>query len=313
MTDFTTSDRDVNRAIRSWLHADRHEDASRVAGAVLDEIEATPRRRATWWPARRTPIMNKTITIGLGVAAVVVALFVGIQLLSSPGSNVGGPGDEPTPSATVEPTPDPTPEPTPVGLLREGSHMILSGQGDPSENNHPPLTVTIPAPGWYGEVSGGILIKNENHEPPDGSGMIIFAQREYHVYGDACHWTTTTPETPATTVDEVVAALSSQESRDASEPLDITLGGYAGKSITLRVPENADFTDCDPGYSGSWSCGGADLAPCGYHSGPGEIDTVYILDLEGVIMAWQTKYYAGTPAEDLAELEAIVQSASFGE
>ena len=177
----------------------------------------------------------------------------------------------------------------------------------------PPLTVTIPAPGWYGEVGGGILVKNDKHGPPDGAGMIIFVQPEYIVYGDACHWETTVPDTPATTVDEVVAALSSQASRDASEPVDITLGGYAGKSITLEVPDDVDFTECDPGYGGSWDCGGDGMAPCGYHSGPGEIDTVYILDVDGLIMAWNTSYYAGTPAEDVAELEAIVQSASFGE
>ena len=63
MTDFKTSDRDVNRAIRSWLHEDRHEDVSRVAGAVLDQAETTPQRRATWWPARRTPTMNKFVAI----------------------------------------------------------------------------------------------------------------------------------------------------------------------------------------------------------------------------------------------------------
>jgi hypothetical protein len=133
------------------------------------------------------------------------------------------------------------------------------------------------------------------------------------VYGDACHWESTVPESPATTVDDVVAALSSQASRDASEPVDITLGGYAGKSITLEVTNDADFTDCDPGYGGSWDCGGDGVSPCGYHSGPGEIDTIYILDVDGPIMVWNTSYYAGTPAEDVAELEAIVQSASFGE
>ena len=97
MTDFKTSDRDVNRAIRSWLHEDRHEDVSRVAGAVLDQVDTIPQRRATWWPARRTPTMNKFLAIGLGAAAVVVALLVGVQMLSSPGTNVGGPGDEATP------------------------------------------------------------------------------------------------------------------------------------------------------------------------------------------------------------------------
>ena len=53
MSDFNASDRDVTRAIRSWLHEDRHEDASRISAAVLDRVEATPRRRARWWPARR--------------------------------------------------------------------------------------------------------------------------------------------------------------------------------------------------------------------------------------------------------------------
>ena len=40
---------------------------------------------------------------------------------------------------------------------------------------------------------------------------------------------------------------------------------------------------------------------------------MYILDVDGLVMAWHTNYYAGTSPEDVAELEAIVQSASFGE
>ena len=32
MSEPRTSDRNVDRAIRSWLHEDRHEDISRVAG-----------------------------------------------------------------------------------------------------------------------------------------------------------------------------------------------------------------------------------------------------------------------------------------
>ena len=114
-----------------------------------------------------------------------------------------------------------------------------------------------------------------------------------------------------TTVDEFVAALSSQGSVTASKPADITLGGYAGKSITLRVPDDVDFAECDPGSGASWSCGDA---PCGYHTGsPTEIDTVYILDVDGQVMAWLTNYHTGTSPDDVAELEGIVQSASFGE
>jgi hypothetical protein len=307
MTDSRTPDRDVNRTIRSWLREDRHEDVSRIAGAVLDQLDTTPQRRATLWPARRTPTMNKIIVIGLGAAAVVVALFVGAQLFASPGTNVGGPGDEPTPSATAEPTPEPT-----LGGLPVGPHMILDGHDDGGAVIMPPLTVTIPAAGWSGEVGEGILSKNEDSPPPDFMGMIVFTQPEYIVFGDACRWETT-PNTTVTTVDEFVAALASQGSRTASEPVDIALDGYAGKSITLEVPDDVDVADCDPGYAGSWDCGGGGTVPCGYHGGPDAIDVVYILDVDGLIMAWETWHYTGTSAEDVAELEAVVLSASFGE
>ncbi|MEX0625633.1 MAG: hypothetical protein WD402_03725 [Chloroflexota bacterium] len=299
-----SADRDVTRIVRSWLHEDAYEDADRILNLVLDEVDTTPQRRASWL-AWRFSAMNNIVRVGLAAAAVVIIAVVAINLL--PGS--GGLGGDPTPSPSPSVSPSAA-EPTPVGLLPEGPHMILV-PGTPQPDSVP-LTVTLPAD-WYGEVGGGILAKNDNNEPPDGAGMIIFVQREYIVYGDACHWQTTLPDTPATTVDEFVAALSSQASRDASEPVDITLDGYAGKSITLEVPADVDFTDCDPGYGGSWDCGGDGMTPCGYHSGPGEIDTVYVLDIDGLIVAWNTKYYAGTPAEHVDELEAIVQSASFGE
>ncbi len=313
MTDFNAADRDVSRAIRSWLHEDRHEDASRVAGAVLDQIEATPGRRATWWPARRTQPMNRIVGFGLVAAAAVVALVVGLQLLSSPGANIGGPGVEPTATSTGEPTPDPTASPSAQGGLPEGPWMIRNGKDDDGKTLHPPLTVTIPAPGWDGDEGGGILLKD--WDGPQGAGMIIFAQEEYLVFDDPCSWAST-PGTTVSTVDEFVAALAAQPSRDASEPVDVTVGGYAGKSITLHIPDDADLSQCDEGIFGSWDCGppgSTEPLACGFHGGPGETSTEYILDVDGVIMAWHTGYQADAPAEAAAELEAIVQSATFGE
>jgi hypothetical protein len=132
MTDFNASNRDVSRAIRSWLHEDRHEDASRLAGAVLDHVEATTQRRATWWPARRIPIMNRTATIGIGAAAVVVAVFVGAQLLGSPSNGVGGPGEptataRPSVSATQLPSASASAPDSRLAELPEGSSSSASG------------------------------------------------------------------------------------------------------------------------------------------------------------------------------------------
>ena len=97
MTDFKASDRDVNRAIRSWLHEDRHEDVSRIAGAVLDQVETT-RQRRSWWPARRSESMNTYAKFALAAAAVLVIAVVGYNFL--PGqAGVGGPTATPSPAS----------------------------------------------------------------------------------------------------------------------------------------------------------------------------------------------------------------------
>ncbi len=286
MTEFKTSDRDVNRAIRSWLHEDRHEDVSRIAGAVLDQVETIPQRRATWWPAWRTPIMNKIVTYSLGAAAVVVLLFAGSQILS-PGGLFG---TAPTPTPTVEPTP--------------ATHS-LTLRGAPVT-----VTATVPDASWSGDPGGGIITKGGEQ---DGAGFITFVEDGYYVYGDPCQWATTKPDAQATTVDEVVAALSAQASRDASAPVDITLDGHTGKSITLHVPDDANFVECDRsegvGTFASW--GTATEDPARYHQYPGQIDKLWIVEVDGHIVIIDGLYGPAAPQDLLDELDAIVQSATW--
>lgn len=247
--------------------------------------------------------MNKFVAIGLGAAAVVVALFIGAQLIGSP--TPGGPGTEPTPS--VEPSAAESSSPADGSLPVGSVYVLLDAAGEVG------ISVTIPAPGWSGDVGSGILCKNDGcSDPPDGAGMIVF-QGPLYVYGDPCQWESTTPDTPATTVDEIVAALAAQASRDASDPMDVTVGGYAGKLITLHVPDDAvyagRFSECDQGYFGSWAVPGD--SPARYHQGPGQIDELWILDVNGVPVIIDTSYYAGTPAADVEELRATVESATF--
>lgn len=296
-----STDRETTRIVRSWLRAEENESADRVLGTVLDRLGTTPQRRATRWPVRRISTMNTTLKFGLAAVVVAVAVLIGINYLAEP--SVGGPGlAEPTPPSTPEPTP--TPEPSvappsvaPGGLLPESQHVLSNG-----------ATVTIPAPDWYGDPGGGILVKNDSADAPDGAGMIVFFG-ELYVYGDPCQWSTTRPDTPSTTVDELVAALAAQASRDASEPVDITLDGYAGKAITLHVPEDAVFSECEQGFFGSWGVPGDD--PARYSQDPGQIDEVYIVDVNGELAIIDWAYYAGTPQVVVDELRAIVESISF--
>jgi hypothetical protein len=312
MTDMQTSDRDVSRAIRSWLREDRHEDASRIAGAVLDRVEATSQRRATWWPARRMPIMNKIATIGLGAAAVVVAVFVGAQLFGSPSGGVGGPGEEPTaaaqPSLTATPMPSPTaraPEPTPAALA-EGPFVLVDERLFGVR-----ATVTIPAPDWHGLETNTNVVKHGMAGPPEGASLVAYGGNML-VYGDPCEWESTRPDDPATSLDAFVGALSAQASRDASRPVDVTVGGYPAKMLTLTVPEDATFADCDGGEFRTLMevSSSGDEAPR-FHEGPGQISEVWVVDVDGTLVFFDAGYFADTPTEYVEEMRAIVESATF--
>jgi hypothetical protein len=290
-----TASRDPDRLIHHFLLEGEEQLQDQVFDAIRADIEQ--KRQRVYFGPWRTPIMNKFIAFGLGAAAVAAVLLLGSRFLGS-ATRIGGPGVEPTPTAEASVAEPSSPA---DGSLPEGSH-ILSDDGVP-------ITVTISAPGWYGERAGGVLAKNNNGNAPDGAGIIVFAAKaDAYVYGDPCQWSTTTPDTPATTVDQLVAALAAQASRDASAPVDITVGGYAGKSITLHVPDDAVFSDCDQTEFRTLIMG-----PDGarYHQDPGQIDKLWVLDVDGDLVVIDAGYYADTPRNVLDEIEAIVESATL--
>jgi hypothetical protein len=296
------TDRQLDDRISRWLEAEAPTQLpDRVLRATFERTRKA-RQQGRWQQVLRRLQMNRMI-FGLGGAAVVV--LAAVLALGIYGSGVGGPGSSPT--ASPEASHTPAPSPTPAGN-EVGEFLLYDGRYGGSV----PITVTIPASGWHGDSGAGILVKNDNPDAPDGAGMVGPFAGQVYVYGDPCQWRTTTPDSPATTVDEAVAALRSQPSRDPSEPVDITVDGHAGKSITLHVPDDAVFTDCDRGeFRTLVEDPIADLAR--YHQDPGQIDEVWILDVNGELMVFFAAYYAGTPAEHVAELRAILESMTFDE
>ncbi len=254
----------------------------------------------------RTPIMNKFVTIGLGAAAVVVVLIVGAQLLNSPG-DPSGVGGQPTATATPNPTPTPpeSAEPT-AGPLPEGPFVLVNEMLFGVRT-----TVTISAPDWHGLDYNTNVVKHGVEGPPEGAGLIVYGG-DMLVYGDPCAWESTRPAEPAASLDELVAALSAQASRDATEPVDVTVGGHPGKMLTLHVPEDAVFTDCDGGEFRTLLevSSSGDEAPR-FHQGPGQIDEVWVVDVDGTLVFFDAGYFPDTPAEDVEEMRAMVESATF--
>ncbi len=264
--------------------------------------------------------MNRIVLTGFAVAVVAI-LLVGCSVLGSPGGSgpsAATPTSEPTaePTATPQSTATTEPSPTAAGGLPRGPHVLTKDIGTGVD-----VTVTITAPGWDGEANGGFLCWTSVQEcagPPDGAGLIAFNDREYYVYEDPCRWSTTRPSAAATTADVVIAGLANQASREASASEDITLDGYAGKRIILRMTDeldlafsNGDFTDCDDGHFALFGVAGED--PARWSQGPGQIEEVWAVDVDGVVVVVIGTYYADTPQNAVDEVRAILGSMTFGE
>ena len=173
----------------------------------------------------------------------------------------------------------------------------------------PQFTVLAPAAWW---ASGFILSRVD----PVVAGMSLWIVGE--VPTDPCHWKKDLV-TPGPTVDDHVAVLVAQRRRDASTPVDITLAGYSGKYLEWSVPGDlvvtgdADFQGCDATDEGhtdfkSWfGRGGGDR----YHQVAGQVDRLWILDVDGQTMVVDAAYGPDTPQTVRDELSALVETLEF--
>jgi hypothetical protein len=249
--------------------------------------------------------MSRSVLALGGAAIVVMVAAVALSLNNGNQPGVGGQSSpSPSPATTPQPTATPAPtRPPATGGLPEGPFAV------PGER---PISVTIPAAGWTFDSGVSALGKgNEEANLPEAA-MLLWswsAGTGFHVYGDPCQWVSTRPDTPVTTADMIATALAAQASRDASEPVDVTVGGYAGKSVTLHVPDDAVFGDCDGGNFASYGVPGDE--PSRFHQGPGQVDEFWILDVDSTIVIIDAMYRPNTPEELVDEMRAIAESATF--
>ena len=134
------------------------------------------------------------------------------------------------------------------------------------------------------------------------------------VYANSCHWLGSEIH-PGPTVDELAAVLKARPLRNATAPVAVSLGGYTGKYLQWSVPASISFSDCDRGSFQSWSSTDSlsDAVEPGerYQQGPGQVDQLWILNVEGRRLVIDANFMPGATAQDLASLAAVVSSIAF--
>ncbi|MGH2788713.1 MAG: hypothetical protein ACRDJV_12560 [Actinomycetota bacterium] len=179
--------------------------------------------------------------------------------------------------------------------LEPGAYFI-----DPDAEPSTPLRVVyrIAADGWSMWI-GAAKFTDDGHV-----GVSIATVTNLVRHGCRDHSRADPPVGP--TVDDLAAALATLAPfRVTSPPTDITIYGYRGKHLELTVPE-IDFAQCAGGKLKSW------IAPpygafYGY-TGPGHTEEFWILDVEGSRLVIAADRSPDTPAKDIAEMRAVLDS-----
>jgi hypothetical protein len=253
--------------------------------------------------------MNASRLLLVTIAA---AAFVASGCTTEPGARVSAP---PTTGEASDASETPVSRSTPLppdgyGLLEPGRYTLDRTTVPPANSpgfDSVRITFTVPS-GW--EAWGlGVLKGHSSAEMTDLLGVTFWNVST--VPADACHWQRGGPKV-GPTVDDLATALANQSRRHATTPRDVTLAGYAGKHLTLTVPAHIEygldeFASCDQGYFVSWDERASSIFER-YHQGPGQVDELWILDIQGFRLVIDASYWLNTPAQDLAEVRRIVKS-----
>jgi hypothetical protein len=229
------------------------------------------------------------------------------------------------PTVAVPPTGVPTtqlvsPGPIPtfdgdVGL-HAGTYVFHFTRLDELGKPFPRVLVTVPD-GWSAFRGFGV---------DAGSGLrysFVSFWGVVDVYKNPCHWQGPKLQS-GTTVEELAAVLAAQPLRNATVPASVSLGGYDGKFLEQSVPNDIVFADCDKdpsdgqNYFESWTGSGlwnAPWDPAGttdrYEQGPGQVDRLWILGVEGRRLVIDASYMPGATTQDKADVQRVVDSIRF--
>ena len=292
-----STERDVNRIVRSWMEEGVTALPDHVLDAVLDQVPATPQRRPAW-PAWRDPFMNKFVAIGLGAAAVVLALFIGAQILG--GTTPGGPGpvETPSPSATSVAS-QPAAGPQDYAAAPQGTGLE-PGEYFFDHDFIPRVTVTVP-PGWEKGLMDWTIWSN------DGDKATLGIMSVSNVYADPCDATRQLRE-PAVgpTADDLVAALGTVPGWEFSAPTEVSVDGIPGQYV--EYVSSVPSVDCPNALL--WQLnGGGDYPDL---PAPGEEDVFRIWIIDGIGFGERLVITAGSfpavPDASVAELEEMINS-----
>jgi hypothetical protein len=240
--------------------------------------------------------MGLRFTAAAIAAALIAIAVIGVFLVArhGPVGSVPAGGQKP-------------PQAMPLGTqnLKAGTYAFSYPQLDAPGKPFPKAVITLPD-GW--SINGGFALSGPNQ-------LDVTIWDVVDVYTNGCQWSGPVIH-PGPTAAELAAVLASRPLRNATAPRAVSLGGYGGKYLEWSVPADIQFnqglgdtgfSNCNGGYFKSWNDGAGDR----YQQAPGQVDMLWILDIEGHRLLVDAWYLPGATGQDRAELLTVVNSIVF--
>ena len=297
-----TTDHEMERIVRSWLEPGLTTLTDDVLDPVLERLPVTQQRRPLWSPPR-IPDMTALAKIEIAAVAVLVAI-VGLYLLR--GSGASEVGNAP-PAAAVSPSPSTDPSaglhmPPETGPIDPGTYQLPLPRGGL-------MTLVVPA-GWIANAPR--MVKNDN-TPTEVVVAAALPGSRYEVtdvYANACQ-SAGQLEPVGPTLDDLVAALDAQEGTDVVTTA-ISAGSADGRRIEIRETLGLDRSECRYGPRGPLQIWANEIGASWFTLAPeGYWKVAYAFDVDGSRVVLAATFGPEATDEDVAEVDAIVESLRF--
>ena len=300
-----TTPRLPDPTLSDWLEEGPNELPDETRRAIAVGVRIThQRRRGVFAPWRDTNV-NGITRLVVATIAVVVAVAGGLYLFGNrapgPPGVVGGQPSTPTaPANEKAPTARASPRELPIREnveLTAGSYS-LAGFPVRISLEIPPFE---PPAQWFAcspSVVEQAVCHNSNGTLRSTGGVAVTFHIVDNVVVDPCsdQETAELREPPVgPSVDDLVTAISSLDGFEATDPVDVTVGGFDGQEFTLTAPAT--------GCGATWATADRTTG-----MGASEINLLRVLDIDGTRVLISGAYYPQTPEAEMAALEHVMNS-----
>ena len=165
------------------------------------------------------------------------------------------------------------------------------------------IGITVPD-GWF-NYDGWAMSKGHLWRAP----VFVMLWDVARVYPTPCRWKGKPLVDPGTGVTGLAAALARQPLRHATTPAAAALDGHRALYLELSVPTGVRFDECDGGTFESWTANG--WASDRSEQKPGQVDRIWIVEVDGQRLVVDASYLPGATPSDRAELARVVSSIRF--